>query len=108
MCETSFLTEVNDKVSVLWHDAVWFGTAIRVESSTETWVRPGENQITQGGDVIDFFLSSILIVDKMKLRPALISIRIGSVADCCDDGNEHVGSIKIKDFFGRPINCQNF
>ena len=35
----------------------------------------------------------------MKLRPALIWIRIGPMADWCDDGNEHVGSIKIRDFF---------
>ena len=39
----------------------------------------------------------------MKLRPALIWIRIGPMVDCCDNGNEHVGSIKIRDFWG-PFN----
>jgi hypothetical protein len=35
----------------------------------------------------------------MNLRPTLVWIRIGLMADCCDDGNEHVGSIKIGDFW---------
>jgi len=40
-----------------------------------------------------------MFVDKMKLRCALIWVRMGQMANCCDDGNEYVGSIKIRDFF---------
>jgi hypothetical protein len=48
-----------------------------------------------------------MFIDKMKPRPTLIWIRIGPKADCSDDGNEHVASIKIRDFFfGHPFDCQ--